>query len=72
MFSQLIIVLNSASTYTAFPFALSFKYLRKRAKKLSISVSKSYDTGISFDSSTFKMRAYLLLLRILDAISKVV
>jgi hypothetical protein len=27
--------------YSVFPFALSFKYLRKRAKKLSISVSKS-------------------------------
>jgi hypothetical protein len=27
--------------YSVFPLALSFKYLRKRAKKLSISVSKS-------------------------------
>lgn len=29
------------STYTALPLALSFRYLRKREKKLSISVSNS-------------------------------
>lgn len=39
------------ATYTALPLALSFKYLRNKEKKLSISVSKSYDVPVSIGSN---------------------